>query len=97
MRTMLDAWGRALAELPPRERERALRSAGVSLGFEDLSWPRPVRPGDTLHAFMTGMDKRESSSRPGWGLVRCRSEMTNGDGELVLRFFPTLLMRRGAE
>lgn len=79
--------------LPEASRAAAVESAGVGIGFEDLSWARPMRPGVELHSFMTPVSKRESKSRPGWGLVRFRAELVDAAGELVLRFFPLMLLR----
>ena len=53
MRTNVRARLGLLADMPESERQRFVHSAAIGLGFENLSWPRPVRPGDRLHAFMT--------------------------------------------
>ena len=61
-------------------------SASVgSPGIDNLRWLKPVRPGDTLRAHFTVLDARESNSRPDWGIVRSRGEMTNQHGEVVMR------------
>ncbi|WP_439150042.1 MaoC family dehydratase [Sulfitobacter sp.] len=50
----------------------------VGAGFEALNWPRPVRPGDTLHVISEVLEVRPSKSRPTQGMIkvrrcRCRS------------------------
>jgi acyl dehydratase len=55
-----------------------------SPGVEEVKWLKPVRPGDALSVRLTVLDKRESKSRPGVGLVRQRCEMLNQRGEVVL-------------
>ena len=57
---------------------------GPSPGFDDLRWLRPVFAGDTLtyRAMVTG--KRESQSRPGWGVVSSRFEAHNAAGVMVM-------------
>jgi acyl dehydratase len=50
-------------------------------GVDELRWPRPVRPGDTLSARVEiAATEGERSER---GLVRLRIETENGDGETV--------------
>ncbi len=93
MRTNVLARQAILADLTEAERRSLEHSAAVGLGFESLSWRRPVRPDRRLLAFMTMLEARESRSRPGWGIARWRSELTDADGNLVLRFRPSLLMR----
>lgn len=61
-------------------------SWGVSPGFRDLKWKRPVLAGDTIHYATETVEKRLSVSRPGWGLVFSRSTGHNQAGELVFEF-----------
>ena len=46
--------------------EGEFRPAGgiLGVGFEELSWPRPVRPGDELHATSEVLEVRPSKSPP---------------------------------
>ena len=94
MRTNVLARQALLAGYSVTERLELEQSAAIGLGFQDLVWPRPVRPGERLHAFMTPLESRQSRNRHGWGVTRWRAEMTNGEGNLVLRFHPSLLMRK---
>jgi acyl dehydratase len=62
------------------------QSASVgSPGIDNLRWLKPVRPGDTLRGHFTVIEARPSNSRPDWGIVRSRGEMTNQHGEVVMR------------
>lgn len=54
-----------------------------SPGMENLSWPSPVRPGDTLTGQIEVVGTRLSNSRP-MGIVRWRGEMRNHRGQLVM-------------
>ncbi len=56
-----------------------------SPGIDELRWVRPVRPGDTLRVRATVLETRRSQSKPDRGLVRTAVEMTNQDGDVVLR------------
>jgi acyl dehydratase len=60
--------------------ETGLGAAGV----EDIRWPRPVRPGDTLHVRATVTDARRSRSKPDRGIIQSMTEVTNQDGETVM-------------
>jgi acyl dehydratase len=55
-----------------------------SPGMENLSWPAPVRPGDTLSGQIEVLEARGSMTRPSMGIVRWRGEMRNQRGELVM-------------
>jgi len=61
--------------------ETSLGAAGI----DEIRWPRPVRPGDTLHVLATVLDARRSSSKPDRGIVRTLAELTNQHGELVMK------------
>lgn len=73
-----------------RQREAAERGVegpgGVSPGFEDVRWHRPVRPGDTLTFTMETVGKRDLASRPALGLVLSRNEARGPDGTLYMSF-----------
>ena len=52
-------------------------------GMDNLRWPRPVRPGDTLSATAEVMELIPSSSRP-FGRVKLAYTTKNQDGEVVM-------------
>lgn len=56
----------------------------ASPGVDELRWPRPVRPGDVLHARFTVLGARTSASRPDRGIVRTRIELRDQDDVLVM-------------
>jgi acyl dehydratase len=60
-----------------------------SPGVEELRWPAPVRPGDTLVGQMEILETRVSNSRPTMGILRWRGEMRNQEGRLVLSLLGT--------
>jgi acyl dehydratase len=59
---------------------------GVSPGFEDLRWLKPVRPGTALTYTMETVEKIELKSRPAFGLVKSRCEARDGTGALFMSF-----------
>lgn len=68
----------------------------IGLGFEEMRWPRPVRPGDELRVQSEVLEKRESRSRRDQGLVKMRNSTFNQDDEPVQVSVGTLIVpRRG--
>jgi acyl dehydratase len=72
---------------------RVLRS-GVSPGFEDMKWLKPVRPGMTLAYTSETFEKVELRSRPELGLIKTRNEARDEAGELVFSFIGKGFMQR---
>ena len=54
----------------------------------------PLFVGDTLYAESTVLEKRESKSRPGAGIVTCSTIGLNQDGKTVCTFSRTMLIAR---
>jgi len=73
-----------------------LKPAGgvVGLGFDELRWPKPVRPGDELRLLSEVLDVRPSKSRPDQGLIKVRTTTLNQAGEAVQITVGNLLVRR---
>jgi acyl dehydratase len=55
----------------------------ANLGFSEISFPAPVRHGDTLYGETLVLDKRPSASRPGEGVVTLQHTARNQKGEVV--------------
>lgn len=60
--------------------------AGVSPGFEDMRWQKPVRPGDTLYFSSEVAGKVDLKSRPTLGLVKSLNEARDANGDLYMSF-----------
>ncbi|MDR3157987.1 MAG: MaoC family dehydratase [Zoogloeaceae bacterium] len=72
--------------------------AGGLIGASvELSWPRPVRPGDVLHVESVITNIAPSKSKPDRGLVSLQSETVNQNGEPVQKLTSKLLLFRGTE
>jgi acyl dehydratase len=52
----------------------------------DLAWPKPTRPGDTLHVESEILEIVLSRSKPNQAIVKVRSTTLNQDGEAVHSF-----------
>jgi acyl dehydratase len=55
-----------------------------SPGLDELRWPAPVRPGDTLSVRVTILEARRSQSRPDRGLLRSQIEVLNQHRRVVM-------------
>ncbi|MBI2736715.1 MAG: MaoC family dehydratase [Rhodospirillales bacterium] len=73
-----------------------LKPAGgvVGMGFDELRWPRPVRPGDELHVHSEILDVKPSKSHPDQGIIKVRTTTMNQAGDAVQIAVPNLLVRR---
>lgn len=63
--------------------ETTLGTTVGNLGFEKVEFPKPVFIGDTITAITEVIDKRESKSRPEWGIVTFEHRGVNQKGEVV--------------
>jgi acyl dehydratase len=71
------------------------RPAGGIIGFGgELTWLKPLRPGDEIRVESEVIETRTSRSRPNHGLVKMRLTTLNQHGEAVQTFSPTLLVPR---
>ena len=66
----------------------------IGLGVEQVRWPRPARPGDTLHLESEVLDVHPSRSHPDHGVVRMRETALNQRGEVVLTMVTSLWVPR---
>jgi acyl dehydratase len=66
----------------------------LGVGFDQLSWPQAVRPGDELHARSEVLEVRPSKSRPDRGMIRVRTTTLNHKDEPVMVFTGNLLVPR---
>jgi acyl dehydratase len=69
--------------------ESSLGGAGV----DELRWPAPVRPGDTLYVRATVVYARRSESKPDRGVIRTLVEAVNEDGVTVMSLTPINFIR----
>jgi acyl dehydratase len=73
-----------------------LKIAGglIGAGVEEMRWPRPVRPGDTLQAESEVIGVRVSEKRPDRGVVRMKTTTINQDGQPVMEQVARLIVPR---
>jgi itaconyl-CoA hydratase len=72
------------------------QKAIANLGWTDIKLTHPLFAGDTLYAESEVLDKRESNSRPGAGIVSVKTIGLNQDGVKVCEFNRTMLIMKRA-
>lgn len=67
----------------------------ANLGFREVEFPKPLFHGDTLYVETKILDKRESKSRPGEGIVTLEHTGRNQHGDVVgIAVRQTLVQKR---
>ncbi|UHH26769.1 MaoC family dehydratase [Halobacterium noricense] len=67
-------------------------AAGLgALGIEQLRWPNPTVPGDSLSVTVEILEMRRSESDPTRGLVTLNHTVTNQASEVKLEMRPTVM------
>jgi len=64
----------------------------IGLQIDEIKFPRPVFPGDSVSAEMEIVEKRVSKTRPDTGLLKGRTITRNQKGQDVLSQIWTILM-----
>ena len=64
----------------------------ANLGMDEVKFSAPVFAGDTLYAESEVLEKRESQSRPGQGIVTVRTTGKNQKGDIVCTFKRSMLI-----
>jgi acyl dehydratase len=76
--------------------ESVLKPEGgiVGVGFDELRWPSPVRPDDTVHLEIEVLEVRASRSRPNQGVIKVKTTTLNQRNEPVQVSVGSLIVRR---
>ena len=64
-----------------------------SPGHEEMIWPKPVRPGDSVLGRLEILESRKSKSKPGLGFVRYEAKLINQNNEIVFVTKSTLMIK----
>jgi acyl dehydratase len=65
----------------------------ASPGIDEVRWPAPLRPGDTVRMRTMVVSARRSRSKPDRGLVHTRGELFNQENRPVLSLVAMNLLR----
>jgi acyl dehydratase len=68
--------------------------AVLGLGVDEIHWPKPVRPGDTLQAEIEIKAITPSRSHPSHGIVKLGVTVRNQRGEVVMTVSPNCWVPR---
>ncbi|MCS7051835.1 MAG: MaoC family dehydratase, partial [Thermomicrobium sp.] len=63
--------------------ETTLGTTVANLGFQEISFPRPVFAGDTIHVQTKVLERRESKSHPEAGIVYFNHRGLNQHDEII--------------
>ena len=74
------------------ECEMDLAGGIIGAGMEELKWPTPLVPGDTIHLRVEIIESRASKSRPEIGIVRARVRALREDGTAVQEMIANLIV-----
>ncbi len=66
----------------------------AALGWDEVRFLGPVRPGDALSIVHECIEVKESRSKPDRGVVKNRITALNGRGEAVLTYVDTILVAK---
>ncbi|WP_026373832.1 MaoC family dehydratase [Agrococcus lahaulensis] len=69
----------------------------ANLGFSEVTFPAPVRHGDTVYCETRVVEKRASRSRPGQGIATFEHRALNQHGEVVATAVRKVLMHGSPE
>ena len=69
---------------------------GVNLGWDNITLPNPVFAGDTLYSESEVLEKRESRSKPQWGIVKVRTRGIQQEGKVVIDYVRSVLVWKKA-
>ncbi len=64
----------------------------IGRAIDELRWPAPVHPGDSLRVEIEILEARLSQSKPGYGLIRYRSLTKNQDDKVVQSFIALAIL-----
>jgi acyl dehydratase len=68
------------------------QKAIANLGWTDIKLTHPIYIGDTIYAESICTDKRESSSRPGMGIITMITRGLNQDGDVVVSWTRSVMV-----
>jgi acyl dehydratase len=69
---------------------------GFALGWDEIKLPNPLFAGDTLYSQSTVLEKRDSKSKPQWGIVKVRTQGIQQEGKIVIDYARSVMVWRKA-
>ena len=69
---------------------------GFALGWDAIALPNPLFAGDTLYSESEVLEKRESKSKPQFGIVKVRTRGIQQEGKLVIDYARSVMVWKRA-
>src|SRR5215470_7531087 len=69
---------------------------GFALGWDEIKLPNPLFAGDTLYSESEVLEKRESKSKPQWGIVKVRTRGIQQEGKVVIDYARSVMVWKKA-
>ncbi|UTH73416.1 MaoC family dehydratase [Chromobacterium sp. IIBBL 290-4] len=69
----------------------------IGMQIDQMRWPQPTRPGDSLHVEVEVLDKRRSGSQPGFGVVKVKWTTRNQNGGIAMQLECAIWMQCRAQ
>ena len=66
----------------------------ANLGWDEVRLPAPVFEGDTIYSRSEVLEKRDSRSRPGVGILKVKTTGYNQEGTTIVTFLRTVMVYR---
>lgn len=66
----------------------------AALGWDEVRFLKPARPGDTLTLFRECLEIRPSTSKPDRGIVKNKLTLSNQNGHSLLTYLDTILVSK---
>lgn len=73
----------------------AMKGGIIGRSVEKISWPRPVKPGDSLSLEIEILELRPSSSTADRGVMRTKNTTRNQNGKIVMEMETVVLVPHG--
>ena len=67
---------------------------GFALGWDEIKLPNPLFAGDTLYSQSTVLEKRDSKSKPQWGIIKVRTQGIQQEGRVVIDYARSVMVWR---
>ncbi len=67
---------------------------GFALGWDRIRLPNPLFAGDTLYSESEVLEKRDSRSKPQWGIVKVRTRGVQQEGKVVIDYNRSVMVWR---
>jgi acyl dehydratase len=94
-RLVASGWHTAAIAMKLAVESGVMKATGIlGVGVDELRWPKPVYPGDTLRLVLEVVEKKPAAPSSHRGVMRTRLSLFNQDDELVFTEVPILLVAR---